>query len=338
MTSNNAEAIDTVDLVQKIKSKKIKHDRIRMLIQDVFTYSHLGSDTMLLIVGPPGVGKSTLADTLYTEILKQHAPQMRTNAALVPVLRIEARSCGEINFDWKLFYISILEALEPADLPILDYAINPFNNHLVRSHGLGRNTRAGLRRAVEKALKARGVQFLLIDEAGHLTNVSARLIKIQMDTLKSLANNSGCQIVLFGAYDVHQIVSLSGQLARRIKVLHFDRYREDNPDDVKSFSGCLKSYELAAQDKFEGLLLKYAKELIQNCLGCIGLLSPLVQTLALQVQIKEKVTKDMLMSCMLPVTARQKILDEILDGERDVKPSIYGHTTTASNHANKAAA
>lgn len=293
---------------------------------------------MLLIVGPPGVGKSTLADTLNTEIFRRHEQQMALEPAMVPVLRIEARSCGEINFDWKLFYTSILEALEPADLPVLDYTINPLSNQLVRTHGLGRNTKAGLRRAVEKALKARGVKFLLIDEAGHLTNVSARHIKLQMDTLKSLANNSGCQIVLFGSYDVHQIVTLSGQLARRIKVLHFERYREELPEDAQSFSGCLKAYEIAAGGKFDGLLLKYAKELHQNCLGCVGLLSPLVQTLALQVQTKGSPTKEMLMSCMLSVSARNKILSEILDGENEVKPSLYGHVTPAAKQTKKVAA
>lgn len=337
-TSIISVATDTTDLVQKIKNKKIKHDRIGQLMQDVFTYAHLGSDTMLLIVGPPGIGKSTVADTLTTDILRRHEQQMLKDPALIPVLRIEARSCGEINFDWKLFYTSILEALESSDIPVLDYAINPVNNQLVRPRGLGRNSKAGLRRAVEKALKARGVKFLLIDEAGHLTNVSARHIKIQMDTLKSLANNSGCQIVLFGAYDVHQIVSLSGQLARRIKVLHFERYREEVQEDVQAFSGCLKSYEIAADGRFEGLLIRYARELHQNCLGCVGILSPLVQTLALLVQTKGKATKEMLESCMLSDSARKKILDEILDGENEVRPSLYGHFTNSNSKQKKVAA
>jgi hypothetical protein len=253
-------------------------------------------------------------------------------------LRIEARSCGEINFDWKLFYITILEALESADLPVLDYVINPVSNQLVRSHGLGRNTKSGLRSAVEKAIKARGVKFLLIDEAGHLTNVSARHIKLQMDTLKSVANNSGCQIVLFGAYDVLQIVSLSGQLARRIKVSHFERYREETPEDVQSFYGCLKAFELTAGGRFDGLLMKYAKELQQNCLGCIGLLSPLVQTLAMLVQTKGKATRQMLESCMLSVAARNKILSEILDGESEVTPSLYGRVTNPAKTQKRAAA
>lgn len=331
-------AIDDAEWVQKIINKKIKHDRIGQLMQDVFTYVQLGSDTIQLIVGPPGAGKSTLAHTLKAEILRRHEQQMSKEPALIPVLRIEARSCGEINFDWKLFYTFILESLEPADLPVLDYTINPVSNQLIRSHGLGRNTKAGLRRAVEKALKARGVKFLLIDEAGHLTNVSARHIKMQMDTLKSLANNSGCQIVLFGSYDVHQIVSLSGQLARRIKVLHFERYREEVPEDVQSFSGCLKSYEITAEGRFDGLLIKYAKELHQNCLGCIGLLSPVVQTLALLMQNKGKATKELLMSCMLSVAARNKILSEILDGENEVRPSLYGHITNPVNKQSKVAA
>jgi DNA polymerase III delta prime subunit len=331
-------AINATDLVQKIKHKKIKHDRIGQLMQDVFTYAQLGSDTIQLIVGPPGAGKSTLAKTLHAEILRQHEQQMDKEPALIPVLRIEARSCGEINFDWKLFYTTLLESLESADLPVLDYTINPVNNQLIRSHGLGRNTKAGLRRAVEKALKARGVKFLLIDEAGHLTNVCARHIKLQMDTLKSLANNSGCQIVLFGSYDVHQIVSLSGQLARRIKVLHFERYREEVPEDERSFFGCLKSYELTAEGQFDGVLIKYARELHQNCLGCIGLLSPVVQTLALLVQNKGKATKELLMSCMLSVSARNTILSEILEGENDVKPSLYGHITKPVKNQKKVAA
>lgn len=331
-------AVEANDLVQKIKTKKIKHDRIGQLMQDVFTYADLGSDFIQLVVGPPGAGKSTLAGSLNAEILRRHEQQMLKDPALIPVLRIEARSCGEINFDWKLFYITILEALESADLPVLDYVINPESNRLVRSHGLGRNTKSGLRRAVEKAIKARGVKFLLIDEAGHLTNVSARHIKLQMDTLKSVANNSGCQIVLFGAYDVLQIVSLSGQLARRIKVSHFERYREETPEDVQSFYGCLKAFELTAGGQFDGLLMKYAKELQQNCLGCIGLLSPLVQTLAMLVQTRGKATRQMLESCMLSVAARNKILSEILDGESEVTPSLYGRVNNPAKTQKRAAA
>jgi hypothetical protein len=325
-------------LAQKIKSKKIKHDRIGQLMQDVFTYSHLGSDFIQLVVGPTGAGKSTLADSLYTEILRQHECQMAKDPALIPVLRIEARSCGETNFDWKLFYIIILEALESDALPALDYAVNPETNQLIRPRGLGRNTKSGLRRAVEKAIKARGVKFLLIDEAGHLTNASGSRIKIQMNTLKSVANNSGCQIVLFGAYDVLQIVSLSAQLARRIKVLHFERYREEIPEDVKAFYGCLKSFELTAGGRFGGLLMRYAKEIHQNCLGCIGILSPLVQSLALLVETRGNASKEMLVTCLLSVAARTTILTEILDGENEIKPSLFGEITIPAVTKKRAAA
>nr|WP_310131966.1 AAA family ATPase [Burkholderia ambifaria] len=74
-----------------------------------------------------------------------------------------------------------------------------------------------LRTAVERALRERQVQFLVIDEAAHSihqTRYSSKL-GIQFDTLKSLVNQCGTQIVLAGPYDLCPLMSLSGQLARR---------------------------------------------------------------------------------------------------------------------------
>jgi len=99
---------------------------------------------------------------------------------------------------------------------------------MLRARG---NSLAALRSAVGRGLSERETGFLVIDEAAHIirqTRGTGKL-EIQLDTLKSLANEgkTKTQMVLIGSYDLYRLMSLSGQLARRTHVLHFERYRDD---------------------------------------------------------------------------------------------------------------
>src|SRR5690606_1502650 len=127
--------------------------------------------------------------------------------------------------------------------PAVAYGVDPVTNRVYRPLGRSKNTAAGLRKRVEQALKSRGVKVLMIDEGGHLTNVSEARMKRQTDALKSLSNCSGCQIILFGSYDILGVSRLSAQLARRIKEIHFSRYHTDCPDDCIAFEGFLQRVE-----------------------------------------------------------------------------------------------
>src|SRR5690606_2883315 len=148
---------------------------------------------------------------------------------------------------------------------------------MVRPRSSSGQSLASLRTAVERALEARGTKLLVIDEAAHIIRQSSpRRLEIQLDTLKSLSNACGAQILLIGAYDLYQLMSLSGQLSRRTHVLHFERYRQDCPEDVNAFRGCIQKFQSVLPHLWDNQLIKHAGALHENTVGCIGTLSAIL--------------------------------------------------------------
>ena len=303
--------------VHALMSKRINHPRIGEVIAEVEALEAMGQGHILMVTGPTGVGKTTLAQSLYARMLKRYQADMTLDPGLIPVLRIEARATSEAEFNWKLFYSDILEQLEgPVGTPAgVEYGVDPKTNRVYRPLGRSKNTAAGLRKKVEEALRARGVKVLMIDEGGHLTNVSETRMKRQTDALKSLSNCAGCQIILFGSYDILGVSRLSGQLARRIKEIHFSRYRTDCPDDCIAFEGFLQRLEHDALGYFDGLLLENAQLLQMNTLGCIGTLMDLIRGFISRAQNYDGVSQALLEKSLLTQGQHAAILEEIRLGE-----------------------
>ncbi|CAM5371107.1 TniB family NTP-binding protein [Eoetvoesiella caeni] len=303
--------------VHALLSKRINHPRIGEVIAEVESLEAMGQGHILMVTGPTGVGKTTLAHTLHARMLKRYCPDMEQDSGLIPVLHIEARATSEAEFNWKLFYSDILEQLEgPAGTPAgVEYGVDPKTNRVYRPLGGSKNTAAGLRKKVEEALRARGVKVLMIDEGGHLTNVSEARMKRQTDALKSLSNCAGCQIILFGSYDILGVSRLSGQLARRIKEIHFSRYRTDYPDDCIAFEGFLQRLEDDAPDYFGGLLLENTRLLHMNTLGCIGTLMDLTRGFVSRAHSYGGVSQALLEKSLLTQGQHTAILEEIRMGE-----------------------
>lgn len=302
--------------VHTLMEKRSSHPRIGEVIGELEALESLGPKHILMVTGPTGVGKTTLAQSLHAKMLKRYEPQMQQDPGFIPVLHIEAKATSETEFNWKLFYADILEQLEgPVSIPAVAHGVDPGTNQVFRPMGRSKNTAAGLRKKVETALQARGVKVLMIDEGGHLTNVSEARMKRQTDALKSLSNCAGCQIILFGSYDILGVSRLSAQLARRIKEIHFSRYRIDSPDDCIDFERFLRYLELESEGFFRGLLLKNAELLQRNTLGCIGTLMDLIRAFISRVEKNGGVSQELLNKSLLTQGQYAIILEEILLGE-----------------------
>jgi energy-coupling factor transporter ATP-binding protein EcfA2 len=281
-------------------------------------------DSILLVCGPSGVGKSTLARHMVDQTLKNTSPQMDSDAGLIPAVYVEAPSSGENDFSWRLFYQRILHQLEgELSMPKTDYGIDASTGRMIRPRGASGNSLAALRTAVERGLRARGTRFLVIDEAAHIIRQTRRnRLEIQLDTLKSLANECGTQMILVGSYDLYQLVSLSGQLARRTHVLHFERYRQDNDADLRAFQACVKKFQDALPHLWGHQLEQHTAALLENTLGCVGTLSAVLTRAAMLAQQDKRWTIDALRRALLTEAQRKQILEEIIDGESAINPGL----------------
>ncbi len=310
----------------KLHHLRIRHSRISKIMNDLETLIHPDSqDSILLVCGPTGVGKSTLAQYMVERAIEKESAQMEQDAGMLPAIYIQAPASGEKDFSWRLFYQRILDQLDSGlTIPKAHYGLDMRTGNMIRPHGRPGNSLASLRTAVERGLRARKTQFLVIDEAAHIIRqTQPNRLEIQLDTLKSLANECGTQMVLVGSYDLYQLMSLSGQLARRTHVLHFQRYLPENATDLNDFQGCLQKFENALPSLWDkGLLVKHSSILLENTLGCIGTLSAVLTRAAKLAHADGRWSVNALNQSFLTHTQHRQILEEILAGEAELSQGL----------------
>lgn len=304
---------------------RLKHPRIERVLDELNTLIHPGSQSsILLVVGPTGVGKSTLAKYMVEQAMADAVAEMTANAGLIPAAYVEAPTSGEDDFSWRMFYMQVLAQLgEDLSAPRVAYGIDPATGRMMKPRGMSLNGLAGLRTAVERCLKERETRFLAIDEAVHIIQQTRpNRLQIQLDTLKSLANKSSAQIVMVGSYDLYPLVALSGQLARRIHVVHFERYMQDRPEDVWAFGRCLQKFQDSRLDLWGDRLFQHSAALHENTLGCIGTLSGVLARAERFARAEGGWTDGALERALMNEAQRSRILEEILAGEAAIDPSM----------------
>lgn len=328
MTPEQAMLLSDDEKLAYFRQVRVKHPRVAAILDDLETMvlPESGTDIALLI-GPTGVGKSTLGISLTERIINLHQDEMTEDLSFIPVAMISAPASGENNFSWRIFYIKLGTALIE---PLLDkkQTFRLQDGRMSVSHLTTGSTVAGLRMAVENALRYRRTLLVIVDEAAHvIRNARGATLAAHMDALKTLTVLDGVTLTLalIGSYDLYQLMCLNGQVARRSAIVHFQRYRHGNAEDEMAFKKSVA--KLQEYMPLSGIpdLTQISGELMDACVGCVGTLKETLQkALTFALRNKGKWTDACLTKALLTEKQVTAILEETLQGETDIEKAVFG--------------
>jgi energy-coupling factor transporter ATP-binding protein EcfA2 len=219
--------------------------------------------SLVLVLGPTGVGKTTLIKKVQMCLADRLAPQLECDVGRLPFVSVEAIAPDNGNFNWRDHFRRILIQMQE---PLIDHKVRSAylqvdrdtDGQFVTSPRVG--TGAQMQYAVEQALRHRRPAAVFIDEAQHLARVSSgRKLADQLDVIKSIASRT-------------QTIHVSGQLSRRSVDLHFSRYRAESTEDIRVFQNAVLTFQQQLPPEHSMDLVAMWDFLYERSLGCVGIL------------------------------------------------------------------
>jgi hypothetical protein len=213
--------------------------------------------TMVLVIGPSRVGKTTFIRLLEARLAAQAAVHMRADPAFVPFASILAAGSASGRFEWVEYYRAVLRALQ-----------DPFVDGTVARLRL-----RDLHDAMTTALIERKPRAVIVDEAQHLAKAaSGRRLQDHLDHLKHVENATGVSHILVGTYEMRPFRTVNAQLACRGVDVHFPRYDATRAEERRVFQSVVWALQRQLPVAHEPPLLEQWEFLYARSMGCIGLL------------------------------------------------------------------
>lgn len=226
---------------------------------------------VVLLVGPSGVGKTTLMAQIVESLLSREQATMERDLNYHPVIMTTAAATGHRQFDWRILYRDALQALGD---PFVDVR---GTTPLAREH---QNKLAGeslsasqLRCDLEAEFRIRRTLYWFIDEAQHvLMGGRSGVPGNQFDVLKSLAQRTGVKLLLSGPYELMSHLAHSAQLARRSETVYLPRYRWESQEDLQQFGNALLTILQQLDITGYPAPSEHLEFFYRGSIGCVGIL------------------------------------------------------------------
>jgi hypothetical protein len=304
--------------LQHFRSYVAKHKRLTDLDKQITAaLDEPAGAGFMFVVGPTGIGKSTVRDVIFRRVMNQAMADMQTDPGYIPIAGIEVIASGHKSYNWHDHWTRALDALEE---PLIKHKTLPARSKIDRltSGARLRERTAALRRSFEIGARERRLKAFTLDEAQHLTHVPATLLRYQLETVKSVANLSKALHVLFGTYELLLLRNASGQLGRRAVTVHFDRYQANSDQDILAFAEVVQTFQLQMPLPERPDLLPHLEYCFERSLGCVGVLKDWFSR-ALSEAINKKaktLTVTDLRRHELPPSVLLAMSAEFVDGEK----------------------
>lgn len=315
------------------KNHPIAHTKIREVADVLLRLIREPGDAEVIhLIGPTGVGKSTVMKYVIKMLFEAALPELERNPGQIPAAYIVARNPEKGSYDWKEHYISTMLALDEVLIDRKIYLPEPGpRRDEDRARVVERVGRAAaLRRATESTLRNRIKFGFFVDEAQYMTKHKSGLgLENQADTIRSIAFESGTLHILVGTYALRFLRNLNGQLGRRSHTVHFERYRtdgvsaEEEHKNAESFAQAFLSLQDLLPLERTPDLTKHMKFCFARCVGCVGHLKSWF-TRSLDIALDnnlETIPSSLFLKVAPPLSVCQQIADEVKEGEEALAES-----------------
>jgi len=309
--------------IAAFREKKVKHKTLEIALDSLHRFvAYPRPEQVVVLIGPSGVGKSTLVAALERHMRERFRSEMQSDPGFLPYLSVKAQAPLDGNFNWKDFFTRTL--CEAGEI-LIDRKFSPSfqieldGKTLAGTEGL---VREELRRSVETMIRHRRVQVIIIDEASALLFLKPGLAPtLQFNILKSLAIELRIPIILVGAYDLLGILDGSGQLVRRSDVVHVPRYTSAGSTfgqpDTQHFTNILSAFLKTIDLPKEEGLDQHVDYFMLKAVGCAGVLKDWLDRALCQALLSPEpvLTRGILESSALPNNAIARLTTEATAGE-----------------------
>lgn len=321
MSDNTLNRLLSDARVAQFHQRRINHPKLLDLETELTTtLMDSPQNTVFLIAGPSGVGKSTLREKIEHNIRMALAKELQEDRERLALVSMEAQSPESGTFNWREHFRLLLEEFNE---PLIDLKRDSVQRRL-GPHILDaakNNVRipaAAYRTSVEKAIEHRRPLAIFIDEAQHLTKVSSgRRLNDQLDLIKSIANRTKTPHVLLGPYELLRLRNLSGQLSRRSIDLHFSRYHAEFDEDAKAFRNVIRKFSSVMPFEYQPDLVQEWDYLYERSIGCVGILKNwLTRALACSLRRNARTIEHSdLKKTQMDLAKLNQLLNESIEGE-----------------------
>lgn len=307
---------------KRFADAKVKHPKMLEVIDKLRSLLMARTDSnVILITGATGVGKTTLSRELSKVCEDMFHDVLADDASAIPSVWVEAYANGDNRHGFRTLYQDILAGLqEPGMEKKVPWELQD-GKLVMKSHA--RVTIQSLRSYVQAGLRARKTVVCAIDEAYHLLRFANE--SAVMETFKSLANTTGAKFVLIGSFDLFDMIVEHGQVARRSMIINFDRYHIDDAADRAAFKEVVAKLQSIWPCDIKPNFAAISDELMEACLGCVGLLKSLMlDAAAMQMVGDGKWQGAYLARAAKSNGLREAIRKEIESGEVKVRDAVMG--------------